>query len=797
MRYGIKKIGLLLTVTFLFFFSFGYGITALAGDAVLSWDPNMEPDLSGYKVYYGTTPGNYGVPINIGNQTTHTVTGLGTGTYYFAVTAHDTSGNQSGFSFEVSKTFSDAIPPVISAINAGGITSNSAVIIWSTNEPATSQVDYGTTTAYGTSTTLNSSPVTIHSVTLSGLAASTLYHYRVRSTDASGNLGISGDNTFTTLSAPDTTPPVISGITVSNITSTGASITWTTNESADTQIQYGLTTAYGASTILNSSLVLSHTQSLTGLQPSTPYNFRVLSRDAAGNLALSGNNTFTTDAAPDTIPPVFSGITASNMTNASAVITWTTNEAATSLIEYGTTTAYELSTALDSALVSNHSSTLTNLTVSTLYHYRVKSTDAAGNSAVSGNNTFTTSAAPDTTPPIIANVVSGSITFNTAAITWATNEAATTQVEYGVTPAYGFSSALSATLVTSHGVTVNGLAASTTYHYRVKSTDDAGNASISSDMIFTTMAPPDTTGPVLSLIAAGNITSVEATITWGTDESATTQVEYGLTPAYGTSTSVNATLLNGHSQTLSGLQSSVLYHYRVKSADGAGNLSVSGDYVFTTISVADTTPPANIQNFLAKETGHRITLSWINPPDLDFIGVRIRYRTDQYPSNIEDGVLLGDFTGQPNQPMNTIQTPIEKRVTYYYSASSYDSSGNYQQTAYASVTVSLSSDSSESPSEITMSGGCGMIRPGSGSSSGPGQAADMIVLLTVILLTLLKGEIRAKKSFDRLPTISDIIRVHVWEPLNPQKPSGSLLCAVLACHSGRQNRSVFMRRVPS
>ena len=88
---------------------------------------------------------------------------------------------------------------------------------WTTNEASNTQVDYGTTTSYGTSSTLNSSLVTSHSVGLTGLAASTTYHYRVRSSDAAGNLALSSDFTFTT-SAADTTAPTISGVTTSNLT---------------------------------------------------------------------------------------------------------------------------------------------------------------------------------------------------------------------------------------------------------------------------------------------------------------------------------------------------------------------------------------------------------------------------------------------------------------------------------------------------------------------------------------------------------------------------------------------------
>ena len=60
-------------------------------------------DLSGYKVYYGLASGNYTETIDIGNVSVYTVDNLLPGTWYFAVTAYDTSGNESDYSNKISK----------------------------------------------------------------------------------------------------------------------------------------------------------------------------------------------------------------------------------------------------------------------------------------------------------------------------------------------------------------------------------------------------------------------------------------------------------------------------------------------------------------------------------------------------------------------------------------------------------------------------------------------------------------------------------------------------------------------
>jgi hypothetical protein len=229
----------------------------------------------------------------------------------------------------------DTTPPTISGVSSSGLTSTGATITWTTNEPADTQVEYGTTTGYGSSTTLNTAMVTSHSQALSGLTVGTLYHYRVKSRDAAGNLAISGDYTFTTTAETDATSPVISDVESSRITSSGATITWTTDEESDTQVEYGTSASYGSTTDLNTAMITSHSQSLGGLTAGTPYHYRVKSRDAAGNLATSGDYTFTTTedldltfalprfAAGSSAEETFMGIALANLDSAPAEVTFT------------------------------------------------------------------------------------------------------------------------------------------------------------------------------------------------------------------------------------------------------------------------------------------------------------------------------------------------------------------------------------------------------------------------------------------------------------------------------------------
>lgn len=159
---------------------------------------------------------------------------LSLGSHQIVAKAYDTAMNPDltpdGPNVTTSTTLvvnvTDTSAPTISAVASSAINQTGATITWTTNEAADSQVEYGTSTSYGTSTALNNTNVTSHSVSLTGLTAGTTYHYRVKSADAANNLTNSPDATFTTSQAVDGTAPNVS-ITApaSNATVAGATVT--------------------------------------------------------------------------------------------------------------------------------------------------------------------------------------------------------------------------------------------------------------------------------------------------------------------------------------------------------------------------------------------------------------------------------------------------------------------------------------------------------------------------------------------------------------------------------------------
>jgi hypothetical protein len=117
------------------------------------------------------------------------------------------------------------------------------------------------------------------------------------------------------------------------------------------------------------------------------YNIAIDACDMKGN-CMATSYKFTT-VAPDTTPPVISNITAT-ATSVGANVSWNTNEPATSLVDYGLTTSYELGTVEATSLKTSHAMQITGLQSGKLYHYRVRGTDAQGNTGQSAGNTFTT-----------------------------------------------------------------------------------------------------------------------------------------------------------------------------------------------------------------------------------------------------------------------------------------------------------------------------------------------------------------------------------------------------------------------
>jgi hypothetical protein len=397
-------------------------------------------------------------------------------------------------------------------------------------------------------------------------------------------------------SVTDTQPPAISNVAAGNITSSSTNITWTTDESSDSQVEYGLTTSYGSASPLNTALVTSHAVTLSSLQANTTYHYRVKSKDTAGNLAVSGDFTFTTLAPSSTI---FADDFNAGSLDASK---WLLGANAGNQSGVANNALELRSQGYESGWVLTRQAFVAR---NTAVAVKVLQPNGDGDLGISPTYTLASIYGIYNEPAwyrfyTIPSEQSGVYRLY---VGWKKNGVVNGQDVTGnllVTgPIYlrlrlddnniHFEASLDGTIWTdtyNEPFSLPGYTLDNAFYYELAAykTWDKG-VLIVDDFSITNMASPsDIQPPQISAVAAQNISGSSAQIIWQTNEPADSQVEYGLTTDYGSSSSLGASLVAAHTMTLSSLQANTTYHYRVKSKDAAGNLATSGDFTFTTSS---------------------------------------------------------------------------------------------------------------------------------------------------------------------------------------------------------------------
>lgn len=110
-------------------------------------------------------------------------------------------------------------------------------------------------------------------------------------------------------------------------------------------------------------------------------------------------------------------------------------------------------------------------------------------------------------------------------------------------------------------------------------------------------------------------------------------------------------------------------------------VSVSASEIDLRVKVYDYMAPTNVSDFEAQPGNRKIKLSWVNPSDKDFAGVKIRYKTSDYPKRPTDGEVVYNASYKANS-YNTksdefYHSGLKNGVRYYYTAFAYDKAGNY------------------------------------------------------------------------------------------------------------------------
>jgi len=301
-------------------------------------------------------------------------------------------------------------------------------------------------------------------------------------------LVLSGCSSFSSAQLPqaDTTPPSIpASLTATAVSDTKIALSWmaSTDNIGVTGYKVERCQGAGCSNFAQIAAPITTAFSDTGLTPSTSYSYRVRAADAAGNLSAFSTNSSATSAADTTPPTAPTALTTTAASPTQINLSWTASTDDVGVTGYRVERCQGAGCSNFTQIATPATTTFndTGLTASTSYSYRVRATDAAGNlSAFSSTATASTSAVPDTTPPSApTNLTSTAASSSQINLSWTASTDNVGVTGYRVERCQGAACTTFAQIATPTGITFNdtGLTASTSYSYRVRATDAAGNLS--------------------------------------------------------------------------------------------------------------------------------------------------------------------------------------------------------------------------------------------------------------------------------------------------------------------------------
>ena len=398
--------------------------------------------------------------------------------------------------------------------------------------------------------------------------------------------------------------PVAATLPASNISTSGAQINGSVNPNGTQtsyHFEYGLTSSYGTSTSTQSAGAVSGTvavsATISGLSAGTVYHYRIAATYGGGT-AFGNDASFTTSS--NATPPTATTSAATAITPTGAQLNGSVNPNGSATryhFDFGTTTAYGDTTAGQIVAAGSGNTavqnTLTGLSPSTLYHFRLVAVNGGGTSN-GADLTFTTTTA--TAPPAVRTTGANGITTTGAQIDGTVNPnglSTTYHFEYGLTKSYGTSTTTqnggSGTSSIAVSAFLSGLSPATLYHFRLVASNSSGSTN-GNDTTLTTgnpviPLPTVRTSPPTVTTNAGMM--LNGTV--NPNGSATTAYfEYGISSAYGLTTAVQ-NLGAGQapvsvSATVSGLAPGTMYHYRI-AAQNSGGTAYGVDTTFVTALV--------------------------------------------------------------------------------------------------------------------------------------------------------------------------------------------------------------------
>jgi hypothetical protein len=409
------------------------------------------------------------------------------------------------------------------------------------------------------------------------------YYYKVRSKDNAGQYSVDSSTVELVPTGRYTTPPKVTDGPTIAAKSFSAAVEWQTDRIASSFVEYGadqyhLGKQNGGETVGTLDLSLHHEVTVNGLQPETIYYYQAVWVDQDGNRGQSDILSFTTG-----LRPKISDVKITNITLASADISWTSTTVATSTINYGTTHSYGSTiTDVSGSQTTRHTLRIDALADATTYFFVITGTDLDGNALASDEYNFTTLTRPSITGVSYEQVKDAPTT--TFKFSWKTNVPTTTILAYG-RPGAAQKTQSDPAYNTDHTATATSLSDLTLYTMQARGVDRFGNVAAGNVLNITT--PDDSRAPrVLNMTVevrssgVGQGQKAQLVVNWETDEPSTSQVEYGpgiSSESYPSRTQEDPALSTTHVVIVPELEPAKLYHLRAVSRDRAGNAGTSDD----------------------------------------------------------------------------------------------------------------------------------------------------------------------------------------------------------------------------
>lgn len=644
---------------------------------VLKWTDTSSNE-SGFKIE--RSPDNFATPGTITlvvttapNATTYTDSGLTPDTiYYYRVRATNAAGDSANTSTASGRTLV-AAPSAPSGLTVTALSSSSLKIDWtdnSNNEDSFKLERSTDGTNFGPIATPAANQTTY---TDTGLTADTRYYYRVLATNAGGDSAPSNTDNARTLVAPPAAP---SNLVATALSTSKIGLTWDDNSSNETGFRIERKISGGTFSAIQTVANNVRAFDDNGLTADTTYVYRVIAVNGGGDSVPSNEASAKTLPTPPAAP---TGLTAAAQSQTQIKLTWTdaSNNETGFKVERSTngTTWNAVGTVATNVTIFTDSS----LTAGTSYSYRVKATNAGGDSGESNVASATTFPLAPGAP---SNLTATALSQTEVTLHWSAGTGVVTGFKIERKDEGGVFVQIATAGAGATSATDNGLTAGATYVYRIRATNAGGDSDYSNEA--TVKALPNLpTAPTNLTITVLSQTALK--LNWSDNSSDETGFEIERTVGGGgQATAIHSPFAVGPNVTTytdSDLTANTTYTYRIRSGNAGGLSAWSSPVTATTLPL---TPAAPTGLTVTVQSASALVLNWTDKSNTE-TGFKIERRVG--PSKTEP---FNEVATVGENVTTWTDTDVQIGQTYAYRVLAFNSGGNSAASNEAAAQLSTS-----------------------------------------------------------------------------------------------------------